>query len=153
MNVFPPRKSSKATALVRLIPSEGSMPANVEKVYDLAGRVLLSFLFLQSGVGSLAAYGATAEYMTSAGVPDVLLPLAITTELLGAAAIVLGWQTRIAAFLLAGYTLLTALLFHANFGDTGETIHFMKNVSIAGGFLLLVANGAGLLSVDRRVHR
>jgi putative oxidoreductase len=63
----------------------------------------------------------------------------IGTEVLGGIAIALGWQTRIAAFLLAGYSLLTALVFHANFADQIQMIMFLKNVSIAGGFLLLVA--------------
>ena len=123
----------------------------VKSVSELAGRSLLSVLFLLSGVGKLGAYGATAAYMSSAGVPGVLLPVVIATEVLGATALILGWQTRVAALLLAGYTLLAALIFHTNFADQIEMIMFLKNVSIAGGFLLLVANGAGPLSLDRRL--
>ena len=67
-----------------------------------------------------------------------------------ALAIILGWQTRVTALLLAGYSLVTALVFHANFANQIEMIMFLKNVSIAGGFLLLMANGAGSLSLDRR---
>jgi putative oxidoreductase len=89
-------------------------------------------------------------YLASVGLPGGLLPLVIATEVLGAIAIVVGWHTRIAAFLLAGFTLLSALLFHNNFSDQVQMIMFLKNVSIAGGFLLLVANGAGPLSLDRR---
>ena len=85
--------------------------------------------------------------------PGVLLPVVIATEVLGAIAIILGWQTRIAALLLAGYSLLAALVFHTNFADQIEMIMFLKNVSIAGGFLLLVGNGAGPLSLDRRRAR
>ena len=88
--------------------------------------------------------------MSSFGVPGALLPLVVATELLGALAIVLGWKTRIVAFLLGGFSLLSALIFHNNFGDQMQMIMFLKNVSIAGGFLLLVANGAGPLSIDRR---
>lgn len=69
--------------------------------------------------------------------------------MLGAIAIILGWQTRITAFLLASYSLLAAVVFHSNFADQIEMIMFLKNVSIAGGLLLLVANGAGPLSLDR----
>jgi putative oxidoreductase len=83
-------------------------------------------------------------------VPAALLPVVIATEILGALAIILGWQTRVAALLLAGYSLLAALIFHANFANQIEMIMFLKNVSIAGGFLLLVANGAGRLSLDHR---
>jgi putative oxidoreductase len=84
------------------------------------------------------------------GVPSALLPVVIAAEVLGAIAIVAGWQTRITAFLLAGLTVLSALFFHNDFGDPVQSVMFLKNVSIAGGFLLLVANGAGRFSVDAR---
>src|SRR6478735_11326440 len=121
------------------LSNEGGLKSSAE----LLGRVLLSLMFLMSGLGKIASYAATAGYMASAGVPGVLLPLVIATEVLGAVAIVAGWQTRITAFLLAGFTLLTALLFHNNLGDQIQMIMFMKNVSIAGAFLLLVVHGAG----------
>ena len=118
---------------------------------ELAGRILLAVLFLMSGLSKLGAYSGTAAYMASQGVPGALLPLVIVTEVAGAAAIIAGWHTRVAAFLLAGFTLLSALLFHNNFADQMQMINFMKNVAIAGGFLLLVAHGAGRWSVDRRL--
>jgi putative oxidoreductase len=130
--------------------SQESPTSTVKKVSELAGRSLLSVLFLLSGVGKIGAYAGTAAYMSSLGVPSVLLPVVIATEVLGALAIILGWQTRVTALLLAGFSLVTALVFHSNFGDQIEMIMFLKNVSIAGGFLLLVANGAGPLSLDRR---
>jgi putative oxidoreductase len=117
---------------------------------ELSGRILLSSLFVLSGLSKLGAYAATAAFMASQGVPGVLLPLVIATELLGGLAIALGWNTRIAAFLLAGFTVLTALTFHTNFGDQIQMIMFLKNVSIAGAFLMLTANGAGTLSLDHR---
>jgi len=133
--------------------SQVSPTSMVKNVSELAGRSLLSVLFLLSGVGKIGAYAMTGAYMSSVGVPSVLLPVVIATEVLGATAIILGWQTRISALLLAGYSLLAALIFHTNFADQIETIMFLKNVSIAGGFLLLVANGAGPLSLDRRLGR
>jgi putative oxidoreductase len=120
---------------------------------ELTGRSLLALLFLLSGLGKLGAYGATAAYMSSQGVPGALLPVVIATELLGAITIILGWNTRIVAFLLAGFSLLTALTFHNNLADQTQMIMFFKNISIAGGFLLLVANGAGPLSLDRRLAK
>jgi len=119
-------------------------------VTELAGRFLLSLLFLLSGFGKVTAYGATAAYMSASGVPSALLPVVIATELLGGLAIVLGWKTRVAAFLLAGLSLLTAIAFHRNFADQTQMIMFLKNLSIAGGFLMLVVNGVGPLSLDRR---
>jgi putative oxidoreductase len=133
--------------------SQESPTSKVKNVSELAGRILLSALFLLFGVGKLGAYAGTAAYMSSAGVPAALLPVVIGTELVGAIAIILGWQTRVAALLLAGYSLLAALIFHRNFANQIEMIMFLKNVSIAGGFLLLVANGVGTLSLDRRLAK
>ncbi len=120
---------------------------------ELLGRILLSTLFLMSGLGKIAAYSATAGYMASVGLPSALLPLVILTEVGGAIAIVTGWKTRIVAILMAGYTVLTALIFHNHFADQNQMIHFMKNISIAGAFLTLAANGAGRYSLDARSAR
>jgi putative oxidoreductase len=125
----------------------------VQKISELAGRSLLAVLFLLSGLGKISAYAGTAGYMSSLGVPGALLPAVIATEVLGAVAIIVGWKTRVVAFLLAGFSLVTAVIFHNNFGDQIQMIMFLKNVSIAGGFLLLVANGAGPLSLDRRLAK
>ncbi|MBO9662843.1 DoxX family protein [Dokdonella sp.] len=127
--------------------------ATLRNSTELFGRILLSALFLMSGLGKIAAYSATASYMTSVGAPAALLPLVILTEVGGAIAIIAGWKTRIAAILLAGFTVLTALMFHSNFGDQNQMIHFMKNIAIAGGFLMLAANGAGGYSLDARSAR
>jgi putative oxidoreductase len=124
--------------------------STVHKVAELAGRLLLSSLFLISGLGKLGAYAATAGFMASVGVPGALLPLVIATEVLGAIAVIVGWKTRIAAFLLAGFSLLTALVFHSHFADQNQATDFLKDVAIAGGFILLLVNGAGPLSLDRR---
>ena len=120
---------------------------------ELGGRVFLAALFLLSGLGKLAAYTATAGFMASQGVPGWLLPLVLVTEIGGGLAIALGWKTRIAAFLLAGYTLLAALIFHTHFADQNQLINFWKNVAIAGGLLQLVVHGAGPLSLDQRLGR
>ncbi|WP_448097285.1 DoxX family protein [Luteibacter yeojuensis] len=134
------------------------MSGNVEtpvlkSTTELVGRLLLVGLFLLSGFGKIAAYTATAGYMTAMGVPSAVLPLVIATEVLGGLAILLGWKTRIVAVLLAGFTLLTGIVFHHDFADQIQTIMFMKNVSIAGAFLLLAANGAGRFSLDARARR
>jgi putative oxidoreductase len=88
--------------------------------------------------------------MESMGVPGALLPLVILLELGGGLAVLLGWQTRIAAFLLAGFSVLTALIFHANFGDQMQSILFMKNLAMAGGLLFLVAGERHAWSIDAR---
>jgi len=121
-----------------------------QNLTELGGRILLASLFLISGVGKISAYSATAGFMASAGVPGALLPVVIAVEVLGAAAIIVGWQTRIVAFLLAGFSLLSALIFHNDFANQIQMVMFLKNVSIAGGLLLLVAHGAGRFSLDAR---
>jgi putative oxidoreductase len=125
----------------------------LKNLTEAAGRVLLALLFLLAGVGKLGAYNATAAYMSSVGVPGRLLPAVIAIELLGSLAIILGWKTRAVALLLAGFSVVTALIFHNNFADQIQMLMFLKNISIAGGFLLLVANGAGPLSLDQRNQR
>jgi putative oxidoreductase len=120
---------------------------------ELGGRAFLAAIFLISGLGKIGAYADTAAYMASMGVPGALLPLVIATEVLGAVAIVLGWRTRIVAFLLAGFTLLSGVIFHSNFADQIQMIMFMKNLAITGGFLLLVAHGAGAWSFDWRARK
>lgn len=117
---------------------------------EVSGRTLLALLFLLSGLGKLGAYHATAAYMASVGVPGALLPAVIATEVLGALAIIVGWKTRAAATLLAGFSVLAALAFHNNFADQIQMIMFWKNISIAGGLLLLVVHGAGPVSLDGR---
>ncbi len=128
-----------------------AMPTNTfQDLTELGGRVLLASLFLISGVGKISGYAATAGYMAAVGVPAGLLPLVIATEVLGGAAIIAGWKTRTVAFLLAGFTLLSGFLFHNNFANQIEMIMFLKNLSITGGLLLLVARGAGRISLDGR---
>jgi putative oxidoreductase len=120
---------------------------------ELAGRFFLVVLFLLYGLSKLGAYSATAAYMSANGVSGALLPAVIATEVLGGLAILLGWKTRIVALLLAGFSLLTALVFHNDLADQTQMIMFFKNISISGAFLLLFANGAGPLSLDRRATK
>ena len=119
----------------------------------LLGRLGLSLIFIVSGWGKLAGYAATQGYMASKGVPGELLPLVIALELGGGLAILAGVFTRPVAFALAAFSLVAAVLFHFDFSDAMQAISFWKNVAIAGGFLMLAANGPGALSVDARLPR
>ena len=121
------------------------------------GRVLLALIFITSGFGKITGYAGTQGYMEAMGVPGALLPLVILVELGGGIALLVGWQARLSAFLLAGFSLLSGFLFHylPSLGMEGmaaqaNMISFMKNVSIAGGMLMVVAFGAGALSIDAR---
>ncbi len=114
----------------------------------LLGRIGLSLIFIISGWGKIAGYAATQQYMEAMGVPGALLPLVIALELGGGLAILTGAFTRWIALALAAFSLASAALFHANFGDAAQAINFWKNVAMAGGFLMLAAHGAGMLSFD-----
>lgn len=117
------------------------------------GRVLLSLIFIVAGFGKLTGYAATAGYMESQGVPSFLLPLVILLELGGGLLILVGFQTRITAFLIAGFCVLSALMFHGDFGDKTQSIQFMKNLALAGGFLILMAHGPGHWSLDEKLSK
>jgi len=114
----------------------------------LVGRVLLSIMFIQSGVGKIFGYAGTEEHMNAAGVPGTLLPLVIVTEVGGGLHVLLGLFTRYAAIALAGFCVLAAWFFHYQPGDMGQMINFMKNITIAGGFLVLAGTGPGAFALD-----
>ena len=137
----------------RLLEQKEKLMNQIQTIAAPAGRVLIALMFVTSGFSKISGYAATQGYMEAMGVPGVLLPIVIAVELLGGLAVMLGWHTRIAAFLLAGFSLLSALLFHANFGDQMQMIMFMKNISIAGGFLMIVALGGGAYALDNRLNK
>ena len=116
----------------------------------LAGRVLLAAMFIQSGIGKIFGYAGTAEHMIESGVPAMLLPLVILTEAGGGLCVLLGLWTRYAAIALAGFCVLAALFFHYQPGDMMQMINFMKNLTIAGGFLVLAGAGPGAYALENR---
>ncbi|MFT4097568.1 MAG: DoxX family protein [Rhodoblastus sp.] len=119
----------------------------------LLGRIFMSAIFISAGFSKIGGYAGSAAYMAKMGVPGALLPLVILTELGGGLLILIGYQTRIVAFLLAGFCLLAGIIFHLSVGDAANMISFWKNVAIAGGFLGMVAHGAGAWSVDAQMRR
>jgi putative oxidoreductase len=127
--------------------------ANIYSAADLAGRLLLAALFAVEVWVKVKGYDGAVAYMEKFGVPAILLPVAIAVEGLGALCIAIGWHARVAAFLLAGFCLLTAIIFHDNLADAGEQLHFLKDIAIAGGFLVVFARGAGDWSIDARQGR
>lgn len=120
-----------------------------------AGRVLLGTIFLLSGISKLSAPAGTIGYIASAGLPfpEVAYAGAVFVEVVLAAALIAGYQTRLAAAAIAAFSLVTAFGFHFNLADQNQFIHFFKNVAIAGGLLQVVAFGAGAVSVDAWLAR
>lgn len=120
------------------------------KYSSVVARVLLAHIFILAGVSKIMGYAGTQGYMESVGVPGMLLPFVILLELGGGLAILVGWKTRVMAYALAGFSIIAAAIFHNNFADQMQMASFMKNIAIAGGFLLLAEHGAGSYSLDNR---
>ncbi len=116
---------------------------------NLSGRILLALIFVLSGVGKISNPAATMQYMEAMGLPGALLWPTIAFEVLGGVAIVIGYQTRLVAFAFAGFCVVSGLLFHRNFGDQMQMIMFLKNLAMAGGFLLLASTGATCYAIQR----
>ena len=116
------------------------------------GRILIAVIFLMSGLSKLGAPGATIGYIASVGLPLPVLGflIALAAEIGGGLLLLVGFQTRLIAALLAVFTLATAVFFHNNFADQNTMIHFLKNIMIIGGLLQIVAIGATSLSLDTR---
>lgn len=114
----------------------------------LVSRCLVAAVFLWSGIGQVTGYDETAIFMTRHGLIGNLLPIAVFIELAGAVLLVVGYRIRFTCLALAGFCVVTALLFHANFTDKAQMFHFLKNAAIAGGLLALYVSGPGRLSFD-----
>ena len=122
----------------------------------LLGRLLIAVLFILAGAGKLGAVEATTAFIASKGIPMPMIAcwMTIAVEILGGLALAAGFQTRLAALALAGFTLAAAALFHNDLASQSEMTSFLKNLAITGGLLQVVAFGAGSISLDaRRSHR
>jgi len=123
----------------------------------LAGRILLASLFVLSGYNKIIGFDGTVGYIAAGGLPlpAVVAVLTITLELVGGLMLVVGLLTRPVALAIAAFTLLAAFLFHAYWSVSdaarmGQYLSFWKNMSIAGGMLVLAAFGPGTISLDAR---
>ena len=114
----------------------------------LVARCLIAGLFLWSGIGQVRGYDETVSFMIHSGVMANLLPIAVFVEIAGGILLIVGYRMRLTAISLASFSVLTALLFHANFLDHAQMFHFLKNCAIAGGLLSLYVTGPGRISFD-----
>ena len=142
--------SNQAYAASGVVPS--AVPGAITTIVPAVGRVLISTIFILSGLSKLAAPAMTIGYIQSVGLPlpSVAFGLAAFIEIVGGITLLLGYRTRIAAGVLSLFALATAVFFHSNFGDQNQFIHFFKNIAIAGGLLHVVAFGGGRVSLDGR---
>ena len=116
---------------------------------DLIGRLLISALFLISAYNKIFSIDGTISWMEGFGIPGFLLYPTIALEIILPLFVIIGYRARISASLLAIFCISTAFLFHFNFADQMQTILFLKNLGLAGGFLFIVANGTKDWSIDR----
>ena len=119
-------------------------------VIDVLGRVFLSTIFLIEGVNKIFHYEGTIQYMESFGVPNFLAVPAIILEIIFPLFLIIGYQTKFSALVLAIFTLTTALIFHTDFTNQTQFISFFKNIAIIGGFLIICIKGAGKYSIDHK---
>lgn len=131
---------------------EHSRSDTTQASISLIGRVLISAIFILSGVSKLAAPAMMVGYISSVGLPfpKLALAVAIIVEVGGGLALIAGYRTRTVAAILALFSVATALAFHSALGDQNQFIHFFKNIAMAGGLLQVVAFGAGRFSLDAR---
>lgn len=122
----------------------------------LAGRVLLAAMFVLAGFDKIGGFEGTAGYIGSVGLPfaEVLTALTIAVEIGAGLALIVGFKVRIAALLLAGFTLAASVLFHNFWAMPADQAYvqqlmFMKNISVAGGLLMIVALGGGALGLSK----
>tara|TARA_Y200000002_G_scaffold203133_1_gene167538 strand:+ start:99 stop:485 length:387 start_codon:yes stop_codon:yes gene_type:complete len=122
----------------------------MSNLIDLLGRIFISTLFLTSAYNKIFSIDGSMSWMEGFGVPGFLLYPAIALEIILPLFIIIGYQARIAAGLLAIFCLTTAFIFHFNFVDPIQKISFLKNLGLAGGFLFIVVNGTKDWSIDQK---
>ena len=118
-------------------------------ILDLIGRILISALFLISAFNKIFNLEGSMSWMEGFGMPGFLIFPAIAVEVILPVLVIVGYQARIAAGILAIFCLMTAFIFHFDFSNQSQLISFLKNVGLAGGFLFIVANGTKDWAVDR----
>ena len=122
------------------------------QILELTGRIFLSFIFLLAGIGKIFNYEGTIDYMENFGVPGYLLTPAIILEILFPLLIIIGYKTQISAIVLSTFSILLAVIFHNDFSNQMELMSFLKNLAIAGGFLIIFVIGPGKYSIDQRLN-
>jgi len=119
-------------------------------LFDLIGRIFISSIFLLSGYNKIFNYTDTVAWMEGFGIPGFLLGPTIFLEILLPILIIIGYRTQISAILLSIFCIATAVIFHLDFANQMQTIAFLKNFALAGGFLFIAAHGPKDWAIDRK---
>ena len=121
------------------------------QIVEILGRILLSAIFLINGIGKIFNYEGTIQYMENFDVPGYLIIPAITVEILFPILLILGYYTKFSALVLSLFTLVLAVIFHTDFSNQMQLMSFLKNIAIAGGFLIIFVYGPGKYSIDHKL--
>ena len=121
------------------------------QVIEVLGRIFLSTLFLIEGINKIFNYEGTIQYMENFGVSEYLAIPAIILEILFPLLLIIGYHAKIAALVMAVFTIVVAIIFHTNFDDHMQFITFFKDIAIAGGFIIIFVNGSGRFSLDYKL--
>ncbi len=117
-------------------------------IVELIGRILLSALFLIEGIGKISMQEDVMMYMENYGIPGILFIPAVILEILFPLLLIVGYKTKLAAFVMALFTFTVAIIFHTDFSKGMEMVFFLKDLAIAGGFLMIFVYGANKISLD-----
>jgi putative oxidoreductase len=119
------------------------------------GRILIAAIFLMAGLSKIGNFSGTSHFMASKGIPftDIALVLTILIEVFGGLSIILGYKTKWGAWALFVFMIPATLVFHTNFSDQDQMIHFLKNLAIMGGLLYIIAYGPGSFSLDIKMKK
>ena len=120
-------------------------------IVEILGRIFLSAIFLINGVGKIFNYEGTIQYMENIDVPGYLIIPAITVEILSPILLIIGYYTKFSALVLSLFTLVLAVIFHTDFSNQMQLMSFLKNIAIAGGFLIIFVYGPGKYSIDHKL--
>jgi len=121
------------------------------QIVEILGRILLSAIFLINGIGKIFNYEGTIQYMENFDVPSYLIIPAITVEILFPILLIIGYYTKFSALVLSLFTLALAVIFHTDFSNQMQLMSFLKNIAIAGGFLIIFVYGPGKYSIDHKL--
>jgi putative oxidoreductase len=133
----------------RKTAEEGSILRGLKDVVLLIGRLLLALIFVHEGYTLAAHFEGGAAYMAKQGISVPIFVLVIALQLGAGLALVVGLLARLGALALGLFCVATALMFHTDFADQNELLHFEKDLGLAGGMFTLAAAGAGAISFDR----
>ena len=120
-------------------------------VIEVLGRIFLSAIFIINGIGKIFHYEGTIQYMENFNVPGNLIIPAIIVEILFPILLIIGYYTKFSALVLSLFTLVLAVIFHTDFSNQMQLMSFLKNIAIAGGFLIIFVYGPGKYSLDHKL--